>query len=277
MVRAFRELGHEVIEAPKSRFKRDDNYNLFDILIDIDCGRDLSGNNHFHLHDGPVPIPSVAFLIDTHGNPDLHQRISRHADHVFFAVWDKRDLFTDHPSAHWAPNFTDLNFFDKMKYNEVTPNIDFGFFGTKGGQDRANKMIEYCKANDWTYDVDEIGRKGKHRWPETARRMAHCRWLFNHGQKHDDPNLRVMESMAMGKPLITGTDIRSGMGYLFEPWQHYIPYEAYSYEGLLDRMKWVNNKPEAAKKIAMQAYEEVCKNHLTEHRVNQILEVVNAR
>jgi glycosyltransferase involved in cell wall biosynthesis len=273
IARELRIKGHEVIECSKDRLPVE-HYKQYDLLLDIDCGRDLDQSYKFHLWDSPVPCKSAVILVDTHGKPDEHQRLSRHADHVFFAVWDKRDLFSDHKSAHWLPNFTDLKHFNSAEHQNSQKIFDFCFFGSKGGLDRADMLKAICEVKNWKYDIDEVGRKGKHRWPRTAERMAACRFAFNHGQKHDGPNLRVMESMAMGLPLICDQDKRDGKGYLFEPWQHYIPYEAYTYDGLEQRMQWCIDNPEKAAKIAEQAYKEVCNNHLAVHRVEKILEVV---
>lgn len=276
MTENLRARGHEVTEVSKQRFEDLNEYKKYDFLLDIDCGRDMKGDYLFHVHDGPVPIPSVAYLIDSHGWPDLHQRVSRHADHVFFAVWDRRDLFSDHASAHWAPNFTDPKWFDRQIYSNPIQH-DFGFFGSKGGLRRAERLVAISQAQGWTCDVREVGKKGKPRWPRTAEAMAACRVLFNHGQKHDDPNLRVMESMAMGRVLITPNDPRSGMGFLFEPWQHYLPYEPYTFEGLEERMVFAITRPDACAKIADQAYHEVMTNHTTANRIDKILEVIRGR
>jgi len=273
--RAFTEAGHEVTEIDKQNILEDNYYRSHDLLLDIDCGKDMTGDHKFHLMHPKIQslIKTVFFAIDSHGNPDMHQVLSRQAHHVFFAVWAKRDLFADHPSATWTPSFTDLEYFDGKKFIDAKTK-DFCFLGTRHGQDRADPMVKICKTNNWTYDVDEVGRKGKHCWPRTAERMAACRFGFNHGQKHDGPNLRVMETMAMKLPLICDKDSRDGKGFLFEPWQHYIPYEAYTYEGLAERMNWCINNHEKAAKIAEQAYTEVCNNHLVQHRVKTLLEVV---
>jgi spore maturation protein CgeB len=274
--KAFTEAGHEVTEIDKQLILEDNEYKKYDLLFDIDCGKDMTGEHKFHLWKPKIQslIKTAFFAIDSHGNADLHEKLARFSDHVFFAVWDKRDLFADHPSATWTPSFTDLEHFDGEKY-VAEKTFDFGFFGSRHGQDRAAPMVDICKQNSWSYDVDEVGRKGKHTWPRTAQRMAACRVGFNHGQKHDGPNLRIMETMAMKLPLICDLDPRDGKGFLFEPWQHYIPYTAYTYEGLEDRMQWCMKNPDKAAKIAAQGYKEVCNNHLAEHRVNTILEVIN--
>lgn len=274
MIRELEALGHEVIELDKTRLQNDNDYKQFDLLIDVDCGRNLEGKYDWHLVE-PIPIPSIVYLIDSHGKPDIHSKVARRADHVFFAVWNKRDLFADHQSAHWAPNFTDLEYFDKEKYKDIEPQYDFGFFGSKGGLNRADAMIDLAKKNNWTYDVRQVNKKGKHQWPATAEAMANCKVLWNHGQKHDCPNLRVIESMAMGRVLINPDDVRSGMGHLFEPWQDYIPYTPYTCEHLLERMKFAISRSDACEQISNNAYKKVIHNHLTKHRIKQIMEVIN--
>ena len=275
MVRELRALGHDVIESGKERFDDLDKYKRFDLLIDLDSGRNVKGEYEWHLANGPVPIPSVAYLIDTHGKPDIHARVAARADHVFFAPWVKRDVFSDHESSHWAPCATDLTYFNLGQRAEE-PSFNFGFFGSKGGLSRADAMIEICKKHSFTYDVRQIAGQYKQAWPMTGIAMGRCEALWNHGQKHDDPNQRVMESMAVGRVLITPTDLRSGLGHLMEPWQDYIPYTPYSCEGLERAMLFVGKKPEACAKIAENAYNKVAANHLIKHRVKQVMEVIEA-
>jgi hypothetical protein len=271
MVRTLRELGHAAIETTKTPPVAKAVYKEVDFLLDIDCGRDDEGKLRWHGESEKPAVKSIVYLIDSHGNPTAHRRLARNYDHVFFAVWDKRDLFAEHPSAHWCPNFTDLEWFN--------PNIianqyyDFGFFGSKGGLERANKMKDIAKINGWSATAREVGRK--HRWPQTANAMGECRILFNKSQKHDGPNLRVMESMAMKKPLITDVDPRSGLEKLFEPWAHFIPYN-YDYSGLEEAMIWAKSHPDDAAQIAQAAYERVASRHLVKHRIEQIIEIVDA-
>jgi hypothetical protein len=273
MVRVLRSKGHEVVDVPKSTTR---NYDGVDLLIDIDCGRNPKGELIWQAQNGSVPVPSAVVFIDTHGYPAVHSRLAPHYDHVFFAVHDKRDLFANHPSAHWLPNFTDKMWFDGTRYDrpDAKDGFDFGFLGSKGGLDRADRMVRIASQNGWTSIARQVSAGHKHRWPSTPEIMSRCRNLFNHGQKHDGPNLRVMESMLMARPLITDRDPRSGMDLLFTSGTHYVPYEAYSYEGLKESMKWVMDNPQKAADIASNAYMEVSRRHLVEHRIDQILEVV---
>jgi len=271
VVRVLREKGHEVVDVPKSITQ---NYDGIDLCLDLDSGRNLKGELIWQAEDGPLPCKSAVMLIDTHGYPTDHKRLAPAYDHVFFAVWSKRDLFVNHPSAHWCPNFSDLKWFDGDDYEMIPQPTDFGFFGSKGGLSRADPMQVIANRRGWTTDVRQVSAGGKHRWPHTAVAMSNCRALFNHQQKHDGPNLRVMESMAMNRPLVCDNDPLSGMDKLFEPWTHYVPYESYSCAGLETAMEFCMDNPEIAAKIARQGYEEVKEAHLVENRVDQILEAV---
>lgn len=243
-----------------------------DFFIDLDCGRDREGNLHF-LHE-KCPLPAAVIFTDSHGNPTLHKRAAKNYDHVFFAVWDKRQLFENHPSAHWLPNATDTTWFNPS-FKTMHPEYDFGFFGSKGGLHRADPLIEICKRRGWTYNVSQICPPWKHMWPATAEAMGKCRFLFNHGQKHD-LNLRVFESMAMGIPLISDFDIRSGSDKLFEPWTHYIPYTSYTYDGLEYAMEWAMENELETYTIAEEAHKLVASKHLVHHRVEKVLETIGA-
>ena len=275
MIRDLRFRGHEVFDTVKEPPHWSSSlYNDMDLLLDIDTGRDANGNLFWHGQERKPKIKSAVYFIDSHGYPSLHKRIAPNYDFVFFAVWDKRDLFAKHPSAHWLPNFTDHAWFDGDAYRWQKSLFDFGFFGSKGGLSRAKPLIEVANKNGWTHDVRQVNIGERHRWPATAEEMAKCRILFNKSQKHDGPNLRVMESMCMLHPLICDQDPRSGLDKLFQPWIHYIPYQ-YDYSDLEEAMKWCIDNTEAAKKIAVTAYNEVKVKHLVKHRMDQILEVIN--
>ena len=178
-----------------------------ELFIDIDCGRNKEGKLAFHYTETKPPIHSVLRTIDDHGHPSFNRRAARNYDHVFFAVWDKRDIYSYHASAHWCPNASDAKYF----YKDIIPEIhesrpvDVGFFGSKGGLDRADSLKEICTRNAWLCDVREIG-KGRNRWPTTAESMARCKVLFNRNQKHDGPNQRVIEAMLWDRPLVSDRD-----------------------------------------------------------------------
>ena len=248
----------------------------YDLFIDLDCGRGTDGKLHFQFQDRKCPIPSAIRFIDSHGYPSLHRRTAKNYEHTFFAVWDRRDLFSTHQSAHWCPNASDDIWFDYTLSYEYwdRPKICVGFFGSKGGLDRADMLRDVCNSrSNYSYDIREIGKSWKVRWPRTAHAMANCKILFNYGQKHDGPNQRVIESMLMNRPLINNRDKRDGMDKLFEAGTHYLSYE--SKAELANQIAWCFNKETVplAENMAQRAYNLVKEKHLVKHRVDQILEV----
>ena len=242
-----------------------------DLFLDIDCGRNEEGKLLFQTEK--PPLPSAVRYIDSHGYPSLHKRLAINYDHVFFAVWDKRDLFIKHPSAHWCPNASDAKYFYKDIQPDLTDSrpIDVGFFGTKGGLDRANPLRHVCINHGWSCDIREIGRSNSSRWPKTALAMAQCKVLFNHGQKHDGPNQRVIEAMLMQRPLVSDYDQRDGMHKLFEEGTHYLSYKSDS--ELANHIDWCLQEPSLASAMAKRAYTLAYEKHQVKHRVEQILEV----
>ncbi len=270
-VAAFREMGHEVeaITRPEQDWSESP-----DLVLEIENGRDENGELPFRVAKagGLFGVPSAVLLIDSHGHPDLHAEIAKRYSNVFFAVWSRRDLFAGHHRAHWCPNATDLHYFGAENFQHITPEFDVGFFGSKKGLDRARDLVDVCKLNGWTYDVRQVAsNRNPNRWPATGEAMAKCRVLFNRSQKHDGPNQRVMESMAMGRPLLCDFDARDGMRQLFTPEEHYMPYT--NAAGIEWTMKALQDG-NLAHKIASAARREVEAKHLVKHRAAQILEVV---
>lgn len=247
-----------------------------DLFIDLDCGRNEKGDLPFHCTEKRAPVPSAVRFIDTHGHPSFHKRAAKNYDHVFFAVWDKRDLFTNHDSVHWCPNASDAKYF----YKDLLPDLhesrpmDIGFFGSKGGLDRADTLKEIATRHTWKADIREIGKNGN-RWPRTAEAMSRCKVLFNRGQKHDGPNQRVIEAMLMDRPLVSDKDPRDGMDKLFEYGEHYLPYG--SDAELANNVEWCLREPSMAGAMAKRAYQEAYDKHQVKHRVAQILEVANVK
>lgn len=277
---SLKKLGHKVVSIGGGHERTiqdfsDIELSIYDLLIDLDAGRDVQGKFNFIYNYGDTfryPIKTAVRFIDTHGNPSLHKRLAPCYNHVFFAVYNRRDLFVNHPSAHWCPNAS-CDVFDYTNYLDLYdhPNKLIGFFGSKDGLDRADSVVNISAKYGYDYDIREIGRYNRQRWPFTAEAMVKCNILFNRGQKHDGPNQRVIESMLMGRPLITDRDKEDGMSQLFVEGEHYLSYcdEA----EVANHIEWCITEPDMAKSMAMRAYKVAKEKHLIKHRVQQILEV----
>lgn len=278
MVRAFNEAGCVAVDHTPGKITKED-VNWADIILEVDCGRTRQGYQSFLGRDLFEPFRNTSktlravYFIDSHGQPSLHKRLSPQYDIVFYAVHDKRSLFQNHSNAVWLPNFTDATWFNPRLLDKE-PSYDFGFYGSKHGLARANPLIDICRKRNWSCDVRQISNQFKHRWPQTAEAMLNCRVLFNHGQKHDGPNLRVVESMACKRPLITDVDPRSGMNRLFTEGVDYIGYESLTYKGLENAMEQLMESPELRSTVATNGYNNVTQKHLVEHRVRTIIETI---
>jgi hypothetical protein len=278
----LKQAGHTVLPVGEGHPFNDINtigdvWKSFDLWIDIDNGRNTKGDLRFQYayqdRTDKVRMPSAVRFIDSHGNPTLHHRAARAYDHIFFTVWDKRDLFANHSSAHWAPCASDERWFGKTEV--ITHSYCVGFFGTRGGLERADDLIAVCKGRSSSFDVREIGRKSGIKWPETSIAMNQCQVLFNRGQKHDGPNQRVIESMLTGRPLISDRDERCGMSKLFVENEHYLAYSSPAELGIV--FDWALSECGPENTLALDMAERarllVKEKHLIQHRVAQVLEV----
>lgn len=268
--RALQALGHNTVNVHGNTVW---DPKEFDVCLELDNGRASNGTLEFS-GSSSLGLPKAVWFVDSHGQADLHRGMAPYYDYVFFAVWDKRDLFTGHKSAHWCPNATDPQFF--YPTNVRSPQFNFGFFGSKKGLGRAEKMVELCGKHGWTSDVRQVNGAYKHKWPYTCEAMNNCTVLFNHGQKHDAPNLRVLESMAVGRPLISDLDPRSGMDKLFVEGEHYLAYEPYTFKGLEEKMLFAVDNLDECVSMSARARNLVLEKHLIKNRVEQMLEVFNA-
>ena len=281
--KALVELGHKVLPIGQGHQCNDLDslpkvaYEQSALFIDLDSGRNTKGDLSFHCFEKKARIPSAVRYIDSHGQPSYHKRAAANYDHVFFAVWNRRDLFVKHPSAHWCPNASDDEYFDGAVHlaENGTKTSIAGFFGSKGGLDRADVLQSVCERNKWTFDIREIGKSGN-RWPATALAMSDCKVLFNVGQKHDGPNQRVIESMLLNRPLLNNRDELDGMNKLFVEGEHYLGFSMIPElveSDIANQIMWCLKESDLAKTMAERAYAEVKQKHLVKHRVQQILEV----
>lgn len=273
-LRSLKELGHQVttfgLGSTAETLVEADPLS-HDCIIELDCGRNKDGSFSWQVPEwgrGDLP-PCAVWWIDSHGNPSLHKRLAPYYEHVFFAVYARRDLFEKHVSAHWTPCATDPKWFGRTLFLHVEPEFDFGFFGSKKGLFRADQMKRICEAHGWSYDIRQVNGAYKHQWPHTGEAMSKCRILFNHGQKHDGPNQRVLESMAVGRPLLNDLDATSGMDLLFEDEVHYIGYTEDRLEGLMHKALNTNHK-----EMVHIAYAETMFKHTILHRAISIMEVI---
>jgi len=274
--RVLESKGHNVVTAGEGHgFTTLENLKEkdFDLLIEIENGRNASGELVFQQSNYRWSIPSVVWLIDSHGHPNLHKFVSSAYTYVFFAVWIQRDLFKEHKNAFWLPNSTDLQFFDRSLFTNSQLQYDFGFHGSRMGLARADKLVQICQKRNWNYDVREVTKPRKQKWPAMGNAMSCCSNLYNWGSHRDGPNQRVFESMAVGRPLLSDLAPDDGMHKLFEDGKHFIGYQR-DWSDLEEKMEWCIQNPAKTITIAENGYNEVATTHTIQHRVDNIFETI---
>lgn len=277
-VNELKAMGHSVITRGTNheiQIISESDLHSIDFILEIENGRDENGNLPFQVAGLTTNIPKVVLLIDSHGHPDLHEKIAKKYDHVFFAVWARRELFKDHKSAHWCPNATDLKWFGYENFKHVPKKNDIVFIGSKKGLIRANSLQEICNKNGWAADIREVVKPRRHRWPVTGEAMAAAKIGYNRGQKHDGPNQRVLETMAGKLPLLNDLDPTDGMDKIFVNGKHYIGYDRNNAADLEEKIFYLLDNPSKAEEIALAGYNETKEFHLVKNRVRLISEICN--
>lgn len=271
-LRVLQEKGHTVTtvgEGHNVPFLGELSQKDFDLLIEIENGRNRKGELLFQQSKANWIIPSVLWAIDPHGQPGIHQHVAPYYKYVFYAPWIKRDLYTDHQNAYWLPNCTDLKWFNRSSFGHIKPQFDFGFHSSRLGLARASKLIEICKKHGWSYDVREVTKAGRQRWPSYSEALRGCFNGYNFSQRQDFPNQRVFETMAMGVPLLC--DISSlGDQSIFVPSEDFVGYSR-DLSDLEGKMCWMMENKKQTEVIAERAYLKVKQGHLIEHRVDEML------
>lgn len=276
-LRVLQKLKHNVTtvgEGHDRGFLGELNEKNFDLLIEIENGRNSQGELVFQQSLANWTLPSVVWLIDVHSGSGVYGHVAPNYKHVFFAPWIKRDVFKDHSSAHWLPNTSDTRWFDREHFTEVQCQFEWGFHSSKMGLARADRLVDVCKRRNWSCDVRQVTKAGRQRWPSMGEAMSACANLYNWGQKQDGPNQRVIESMLTGRPLLNDLSALDGMSKLFSEGKHFIGYRRDGAD-LEEKMEFIMNNTETCKSIAESAYQEAKSKHLIEHRVASILEVVS--
>ena len=273
----FQRMGVEVISIGENQEIQtlEQAPSQADLILEVETGRNSDGSFNYLVpkRSSHRSVPTAVWFIDSHGHPSMHRNLAPYYDHVFFAVYSKRDLFVNCKSSNWLPNATDFHWFNRDLSDVQEPTIQFGFFGSKGGLHRAEPLKKVCEKNGYSYDIRQVSKPYRHKWPHTGEEMSKCQFLFNWGQKLDGPNQRVFESMAVGRLLLNDRDARrrDGTEMLFEEGKHYLGYDRYTFADLEEKMQWALNNPKEVGTIVENAYKRVAKLHTIQHRAQEIL------
>ena len=208
-----------------------------------------------------APFPKACYLIDTHLFPSDHLAIASRFDVVFLAQRSYVDLFREKlcRPVYWLPLAADPSIHRPVPSEE---RFDIGICGSESSPttQRSRRLSRLALH----YSV------GKKRvfLEEMSAFLSECRLLFNSAVRND-LNMRVFESLAIGKCLLT--DSVSGLSDLFIPDRDLIVYD----DGdLIGKVQFLLDHPEIREQVARNGREKVLSRHTYLHRARSIVRML---
>jgi glycosyltransferase involved in cell wall biosynthesis len=213
-----------------------------------------------------LPMPKLAYLIDTHVAPEPRIEIARNFDCVFLAQVAQVELFRNAGIAHcyWLPLACWPPLHDIPPQERI---YDVAYVGSLNPQEHGRRMSL----------LNEIARrfpncKMGRAWPETmATIYAQSKIVVNIAYNRD-VNMRVFEALASGALLIT--DEAEGLDTLFQDGAHLVVY--HRDEDVFDLIEEYLADPEARQRIARNGQAYVLAQHTYRHRIAKLLECSRA-
>ncbi len=218
--------------------------------------------------DGPpngiesLPIPRVAYFIDTHINLDSHIQAAKRFDIVFLAQRKYIDAFKDSGIKHvfWLPLACDPEIHGKKNVDVIR---EIGFVGSiTPAHQRRKQLLEHLDANGCKVDVQRLFLE------EMTEHFSASKIGFNNAIK-DDLNMRVFEALCSGTMLLT--DKADGLTEFFEDKKHLV---IYNDSDIAKTAKHYLANDDERLAIAEAGRKEVLANHTYRHRVEQIIKTV---
>ncbi len=208
-----------------------------------------------------LSIPKACYLIDTHLFPADHLSIASRFDVVFLAQKAYVQLFRERlgKPVFWLPLAADPQIHRPWEVPEV---FDVGICAsTSQTPDRRSRRLARLEIH---YSV------GKRRifLEEMSRFLSSSRILFNSAVK-DDLNMRVFESLAIGKCLLT--DSVPGLTDLFIPDTDLMLYDD---SDLIDKIRFLLDHPDLREKIALSGRKKILSRHTYRHRARSLIRIL---
>ncbi|MHB8421932.1 MAG: CgeB family protein [Leptospirales bacterium] len=205
----------------------------------------------------------ACYLIDTHLHPERHLEMSRPFDVVFLAQKSFVDSFSAKlgKPVFWLPLACDPEMHTPVPVQEEW---DLVFAGSIQSplQDRARRL----KRLGLRFSV----RSERVFLKEMSRFLSSGRILFN-ASVRNDLNMRVFESLAIGKCLLT--DDAPGLSDLFEGGRDLMVYDDRT---LVETARFLLENPEVRQKIAMSGRKKVLELHTYLDRAVQLKTTLSA-
>ncbi len=210
---------------------------------------------------GLLPMPKIAYLIDTHVSPELRLEMARHFDCVFLAQKAQVDPFraAGIQNVFWIPLGCSPELHRLPPMDRIYDVAYIGSFSAEEGARRRALLDGVARR----FPNHKIGRC----WPEVmARIYAQSRIVVN-ACHHNDVNMRVFEALASGALLIT--DPAEGLEDLFVDGEHLVIYRD---DAELPELIAKYLRDDAAReRIARAGRDLALARHTYTHRVDAVL------
>ncbi|MCW8137397.1 MAG: glycosyltransferase [Planctomycetota bacterium] len=232
----------------------------FDLVLEVE-GENVDTHGHEH-----VKTPCAWWAIDSHLHMSYDQHFFRakRFDHLFVAQKHHVQRYQDWSwvPASWLPLAADPNVFQPVTSPQ---DFDIGFVGSvlPGLHEARRRLLaRMLQRFDRVLVVRGAFRE------QAARELSRCRVVFNRSL-HEDVNMRVFESLAVGRPLLTDRlDQRCGLEELARDGEQLITYEDATFEATAERLL---ADEDLAEQIASAGRARVLEAHTYEHRAAELL------
>ncbi len=226
-----------------------------DCFLWIDSGIRCPGNLHL------LPMPKVAYLIDTHVAIEPRLEIARHFDLVFIAQKAQLELFHRAGLKHvqWLPLACSPTLHDIPPRERIYDVAYVGSLNTEDGGRRRRLLSAIAER----FPQCKIGTF----WPEEMAEIYAQAKIVVNAAHNEDVNMRVFEAMAAGAMLLTDPAI--GLEDLFRDGEHLVVYRQDS--DVFDCIERYLSDTEARERIARAGQDLVRSAHTYTHRVQTIL------
>ncbi|MEK9628989.1 MAG: glycosyltransferase [Nitrospinota bacterium] len=209
-------------------------------------------------------LPKVCYLIDTHINYEKHVEIARNFDFVFLAQKSYVEKMEAEgiENVFWLPLACDPDIHGKV---EVDKNWDVGFVGTiPQTWNRRKALLEKIGSS---FDLN-CERKFME---EMAEHYSQSKIVFNNAI-NSDLNMRVFEALCSGSMLLTDPAQGSGLEEMFEDKKHLV---FYNDETINEQISYYLKHDDERQLIAEQGRQEVLDKHTYQHRVRDLISVLD--
>jgi len=208
--------------------------------------------------------PKACYLIDTHLHKESHLDLARSFDVVFLAQKAYVEEFSEALGRPviWLPLAADPEIHKPCISEDP---FDIGFCGsiTNPSQMRARRLKRLAMRFDVRFKRVFL--------EEMSLFLGGARVLFNDAVSND-LNMRVFESLAMGKPLLT-PDV-PGLSDLFSVTGRDAELCVYTDETLVSQARLLLDKVQESSEMASRGREKVLTAHTYHHRAKRILSVM---